>query len=201
MNRDSLHFIEHFFPTVEKQFMNHTNAGKNNYTWSNNDELTPCHSDIGSFQQLPSCEPESGLLQTYNVACKAPWAPWWEVLCSQMLMGNAGTPQHLGRSYSAGAAGDGGMAWDSAPALSTIPQDCTSHPTQMELRAMLLQFCMKGSPGDFLDTLTPFHLGAQCLLPVKTWNVEDFCQTWRLAKSWCSMVRHDTVVLFVMYVV
>lgn len=106
--------------------MNHTNAGKNKYSWSNNYELTPCHSDIGSFQQLPSCEPESVHLQPCNAVCKGPWPPCWEVLCSQRLMGNAGSPQHPGWSYCARAAGDGDMAWDAAPALPTIPRDCPS---------------------------------------------------------------------------
>lgn len=49
-----------------------------------------------------------------------------------------------------------------------LPQPCqqsleTAHPypTQMELWVMLPLFYMKGSPGDLLDTLTPFRLRIQ----------------------------------------
>lgn len=108
--------------------MNHTNAGKNKYTWSNSDELIHCHSDTGSFQQLPSCKPASGHLRGCKAACKAWWPPWCEVLCRQMLPGDAESPQHPRRSYRAGGAGDGGTARDPAPALSPGSPNCSSQP-------------------------------------------------------------------------
>lgn len=131
--------------------MNHTNAGKNKYTWSSSDELILCHTDIGSFQQLPSCKPECGRLQGYKVVCKARWPPWCEVLLRQMLPGNAESPQHPRRSYCAG--NTGGTAWDPAPALSAGPQNCSSQPHQNVLVGLTDTALYKrqswGSGGDF----------------------------------------------------